>query len=57
MKTIVLGYDDTESSMRALRRVVELCKSFRCFRRRGQRRTRTRARGAWDWSHRSDGSA
>jgi nucleotide-binding universal stress UspA family protein len=28
MKTIVLGYDDTEPSMRALRRVVELAKAF-----------------------------
>jgi len=31
MKTIVLGYDDTESSMRALRRVVELAKAFDAF--------------------------
>ena len=28
MKTIVLGYDDSESSMRALERVVELAKAF-----------------------------
>jgi nucleotide-binding universal stress UspA family protein len=28
MKTIVLGYDDTEPSMRALRRVVELAKAL-----------------------------
>ena len=28
MKTIVLGYDDTEPSMRALRRVVQLAKAF-----------------------------
>lgn len=31
MKTIVLGYDDTEASMRALRRVVELAKAFDTF--------------------------
>jgi len=31
MKTIVLGYDDTEPSMRALRRVVELAKAFDAF--------------------------
>jgi nucleotide-binding universal stress UspA family protein len=28
MKTIVLGYDDSESSMRALQRVIELAKPF-----------------------------
>jgi nucleotide-binding universal stress UspA family protein len=28
MKTIVLGYDDSESSMRALQRVIELAKQF-----------------------------
>jgi len=28
MKTIVLGYDDSEPSMRALRRVIELAKAF-----------------------------
>jgi nucleotide-binding universal stress UspA family protein len=28
MKTIVLGYDDSESSVHALRRVIELAKSF-----------------------------
>ena len=28
MKTIVLGYDDSESSMRALQRVIELAKAF-----------------------------
>jgi nucleotide-binding universal stress UspA family protein len=31
MKTIVLGYDDDESSMRALRRVVELAKLTDAF--------------------------
>lgn len=31
MKTIVLGYDDTEPSMRALRRVVELAKALDAF--------------------------
>lgn len=31
MKTIVLGYDDTEPSMRALRRVIELAKAFDAF--------------------------
>jgi nucleotide-binding universal stress UspA family protein len=31
MKTIVLGYDDTAPSMRALRRVVELAKAFDAF--------------------------
>jgi nucleotide-binding universal stress UspA family protein len=31
MKTIVLGYDDTESSIRALRRVVELANAFDAF--------------------------
>lgn len=31
MKTIVLGYDDSESSMRALKRVVELAKVFDSF--------------------------
>ena len=28
MKTIVLGYDDSESAMRALRRVTQLAKAF-----------------------------
>jgi nucleotide-binding universal stress UspA family protein len=28
MKTIVVGYDDTEPSMRALQRVIELAKAF-----------------------------
>lgn len=31
MKTIVLGYDDTEPSVRALRRVVELAKALDAF--------------------------
>lgn len=31
MKTIVLGYDDTESSRRALQRVIELAKAFDAF--------------------------
>jgi nucleotide-binding universal stress UspA family protein len=31
MKTFVLGYDDSESSMRALRRVVELAKASDAF--------------------------
>ena len=28
MKTIVIGYDDTAPSMRALQRVIELAKAF-----------------------------